>query len=219
MNQLPRTALVPAALLAGVCPLVANTIHEDAATDGARIVSEAGAAVTASARISIALFLVGFAALLVVIGVLVAALARRTPELAAVVGVAGAAAVAIKLSEAQTGFAMREQADVLEPATAALLVGIDDAGVVVYGFLLSIALGAAGVGLLRSRLVPAWLGWWAAVAGGLGVLAAGAGLVSPPNYAPIPFLLLLVWLVALGLTVARRPLVESSAIRVPLATQ
>ena len=44
MNQISRSTLVPAALLAGLCPLVANSIHEDASGSGAEILAEAAAA-------------------------------------------------------------------------------------------------------------------------------------------------------------------------------
>lgn len=205
MNLIPRSTLVPAALLAGLCPLLANTLHEDATGSGAQVLAEASGPQPAAATASIVLFLVGFAALVVVLGVLAAAVARSTPVLAGVVAVSGGAAVAIKLAEAQTGMALRETAGVLDPGTAEALVAIDDAGFAVYGFLLSLALGAAGVGLLAGRVVPAWLAWWATAVGGLGVLAAVVGIAAPGAYVPIPFLLLLVWLVALGLAGARRP--------------
>lgn len=219
MNQIPRNTLVPAALLAGLCPLVANSIHEDTTGDGARILAEAAAGLPVAATISIVLFLVGFAALIVVLGVLAAAIARHTPALAGIVAVAGAAAVAIKLSEAQTGIALRETADVLDPGTAATLVAMDDAGFAVYGFLLALALGAAGLGLLRSAATAAWLGWWATVMGGLGVLTAAIGIVVPDAYVPIPFMLLLVWLIALGIAGARRPFPQSGARATVSATQ
>ena len=210
MNQIPRNVLVPSALLAGLCPLVANTVHEDTTGDGAQILSDAAQAASPAEQISIALFLIGFAALVVVLAVLAAAIAGRTPVLAGVVAIAGAASVAIKLIEAQTGIALRQAADVLDPGTAEVLVGMDEAGFTVHGFLLSLALGAAGLGLLRARAVPSWLAWWAAVAGALGVLTAIVGIVWPAAYVPIPFLLLLVWLVALGIVGARRPLTDSA---------
>jgi hypothetical protein len=209
MTQIPRNVLVPAAILAGVCPLVADSLHEEAAGDGRQILAEAGAAAPLTGRLSVAVFLVGFAALVVVLALLSAAVVARTPILGWVVAIAGAAAVAIKLAEAQTGMALREAADVVDPGTAEVLVGIDEAGFTVYGFLLSLALGAAALGLLSARLVPAWLAWWGVVMGGLGVLTAAVGIVWSPNYVPIPFLLLLVWLVALGIVGARRPLAGS----------
>jgi hypothetical protein len=211
MNQIPRSILVPAALLAGLCPLVANTIHEDTTDSGARILAEAAADQSPAQSTSIVLFLVGFAAMVVVLGVLAAALARQAPAMSGIVAVAGAAAIAIKLGEAQTGLALRKTADVLDPGAAEALVAMEEAGFTVYGFLLALALGAAGLGLLRSGMVPAWLGWWAAVMGGLGLVTAAIGMVDQDAYVPIPFLMLLVWLIALGITGARRPLQRSEA--------
>lgn len=219
MNQIPRSALVPAALLAGLCPLVANSIHADVGGSGAEIIAQASASRSATEMIAIALLLLAFAALVVVLGILVSVIAHRSPAVAGVVGVAGASAVAIKLSEAQTGVALREAAGVVDPGTAEALVAMDEAGFAVYGFLLSLSLGAAGVGLLRSGVVPAWLGWWAAVMGGLGVLTAAIGIVLPPNYVPLPFVLLLLWLVALGLTAVRRPLAPVVPGRAVVASQ
>jgi hypothetical protein len=219
MNQIPRSTLVPAALTAGLCPLVANSIYEDTTGSGAQILAEAAAGQPVAAKISIVLFLVGFVALIVVLGVIAAAIAPRTPALSGVVAVAGAAAVAIKLAEAQTGIALRETADVLDPGTARALVAIEEAGFTVYGFLLALALGAAGLGLLRSGVMAAWLGWWATVMGGLGVGTAVIGIVVPDAYVPIPFLLLLVWLIALGIAGARRPFPQAAARAAVPATQ
>lgn len=210
MNSIPRTVLVPSALLAGICPLVANTIHEDAAGDGGQSLSEAARGPSAAESVSVALFMLGFAALVVVLAALSAAIFARVPVLAGVVTIAGAASVAVKLLEAQTGIALRQAADALDPGTAEFVLGIDEAGFTVHGFLLSLALGAAALGLHRSELVPSWLAWWGVVAGGLGVVTAVIGIIWPTSYVPIPFLLLLVWLVALAIVGVRRPLAYSA---------
>lgn len=217
MTDIPRSVLVPSAILAGLCPLVANSLHEDSVGDGEQILAEAAAGLPVAGQVSVALFLLGFAALIVVLATLSAAIASRTRYLAGVVAIAGAAAVAIKLAEAQTGMALRDTADVVDPGTAAVLAGIEEAGFVVHGFLISLALGAAALGLLRSGTLPAWLAWWGIVMGGLGVLTATVGIVWPPNYVPVPYLLLLVWLVALGIVGARRSL-TGSAPEVPVPT-
>ena len=140
-----------------------------------------------------------------VLGVLAAVIAGRAPALAGVVVGAGAAALAVELGEVQTGIALRRTAGNLDPGTAEALVAMDDAGFTVYGLLLSLSLGATGLGLLRSGATAAWLGWWAVVMGALGVLTATVGIVVPRAYVPIPFVLLLVWLMALGIAGARRP--------------
>ena len=201
---------MPAAILAGVCPLIANSLYEDSVGNGEQILAEAAAGQSAAANISVALYMLGFAALIVVLAILSAAIASRIPYLAWVAAIAGSAAVAVKLTEAQTGMALLDAADGLDPATAEVLVGIDEAGFTVHGWLISLALGAAALGLLRSRLVPAWLGWWGAIMGGLGVLTATVGIVLPEYYNPVPYLLLLIWLVALGIIGARRRLADSA---------
>ena len=213
MDQISRSTLAPAALLAGFCPLLANSIHEANTGDGAAILADANADQPVAAMISIVLFLVGFTALIVVLGVLAAAIARRTPALSGVVVAAGAAAVAIKLAEVQTAMALRESAHVVDPGTAQVLVGMDEAGFAVYGLLLSLALGASGLGLLVSNVVAPWLGWWPTVMGCLGMASAAIGIVIPDAYVPVPFLLLLVWLVALGIAGARSPFPQSTAHR------
>ena len=220
MTQIPRTALVLVALLAGLCPLVANAFHEDAVGGGSTILAKAAAAQPVAAQVSIVLHVLGFAALIVTLGILAAAVLRRSPALAGVVSVAGATAVAIKFAEAQTGMALRDSADVVDPGTAEVLVAMDDAGFTVYGFLLSLALGAAALGLLQASVVPSWLAWWGVVMGGLGMVTATVGIVAPAYYVPIPFVLLLIWLVALGLTAARRPFrVEDVPQQADLVTQ
>lgn len=219
MNQIPRNILVPFALLAGLCPLLANTLHEDAVGDGEQILTEAAGGLPLAAQVSIGLFLLGFAAFIVVLSVLSAAILARTPTLGWVVAIAGAAAVAVKLSEAQTGMALRQAADVVEPGTAELLVGIDEAGFTVHGFLMSLALGAAALGLLRSGAVPSWLGWWGVVMGAVGVVTATIGIIWPSSYVPVGYLLLLVWLTALGIVAARRPLTATRPEMVAAASQ
>lgn len=205
-----RTSLIWSAFLAGLCPLIANSVHEDETSSGEAILSAASTEMTTPQAISVVLHLVGFLALAAVLGVLAAGLARRTPALAAMAAIAGAAAIAVKISEAMTGMALRTHGDAVDPATAELLVGIDEAGFIVYGFLFSAAFAAVGLGLARGS-GPAWLGWAAVIAGGLGVLAATVGVVTG-SYVPVPFLLLLLWLLALGIVAARNPSRQAVAV-------
>ncbi|KGN31732.1 hypothetical protein N802_03155 [Knoellia sinensis KCTC 19936] len=209
-NPLPRNALVPAALLAGLCPLVANTIHEEPTSSGADIIAAASAAQSSKELLSTGIFLVGFIALIAVLGMLAAAIAPRTPALSGIAAIGGAAAVAVKVAEAQTGIALRQTAAGLDPTTAEALVAMDEAGFAVHGLLLSVAFGAVGMGLLAAGLVPRWLAWWATVMGGLGVVTALVGVMAPAAYVPIPFLFLLVWLTVLGIVGARRPFAHSA---------
>jgi len=50
-----------------------------------------------------------------------------------------------------------------------------------------------------------WLSWWATVAGALGVVAGVVGIAKPDAYMPIPFLLLLVWMIAVAIATVMRP--------------
>jgi hypothetical protein len=211
-RPIPRSVLVPSAILAGLCPLVANTVHEDVTGDGEQILADAAAGLTAAAQASVALHLVGFAALVVVLATLAAAIVARTPILAGVAAIAGSASIAVKLAEAQTGMALRDTADTVDPGTAEVLLAMDEAGFAVYGFLVTLALGTAALGLQRSGMIPSWLAWWGVVAGGLGVITATIGIVWAPHYVPLPFVLLLLWLVALGIVGVRRPLPDSTPV-------
>jgi len=105
MNQISRRVLVPAAILAGLCPLVANSLHEDAVGDGDEILAEAAAGMPVAGQFSVVLVLLGFKAMIGVLATLSAAIARRTPTLAGVAAIGGAAAMAVKMAEAQTGIA------------------------------------------------------------------------------------------------------------------
>jgi hypothetical protein len=214
-----RPVLAASALLAGACPLIANTLHEDEAGGGPEILAAAASPMPTAAYVAYALFLVGFVALIVVMGLLAGEVGRRSPATGAVVGIAVAAAVAVKISEVTTGMALRQHPDALDPGTAELLVAVDGAGFVVYGFLLSVAFAAVGVGLLRSHLTPGWLGWWPLVAGGLGVVTSTIGILSVGSYVPVPFLLLLLWLVVLGLVAVRGSDRESRTLQGASATQ
>jgi hypothetical protein len=110
--------------------------------------------------------------------------------------------VAVKIASVTPVMALSAEADVLDPATAELALAVNGAGFVACGFLLGLALAAAGIGVLRSSALPRWLGWWAAVAGSGAVVAGAHGIVAPTAYVPIPFLLLLLWMVAVGATTA-----------------
>ena len=50
-----------------------------------------------------------------------------------------------------------------------------------------------------------WLSWWPAVAGVAGVVAGMVGIVRPEAFVPIPYLLLLLWLIVLGMVAATEP--------------
>lgn len=214
-----RPALAASALLAGLCPLVADSVYEDEAGSGSEILAVASDGPPAAAYVANGLFLVGFVALMTALGLLAVAIGRRSPVAAVVAAVAGSAAVAVKLSEVTTGMALRQQPDALDAGTAEFLVAVDDAGFVLYGFLLSVSFAAVGVGLLRAEGVPRWLAWWPLVVGTLGVPTAAVGILVVGAYVPVPFLLLLVWLVVLGIVVVRRPVGRTAFVEAAATTE
>jgi hypothetical protein len=188
-------------LLAGLLPLVGNGLYDGGDGSGAAVLAQAEEGLPPIAWVAYPLELVGFGALCVLLGSLVALIWDHAPVAAVTTGIAGAAMVSVKLGTIAPGMALREHHEGVSAATAEVLVAIGDAGFVVSGLLLSVALTAAGVGLLRIDF-PRWLAGWAVGAGGAGTLAGVVGVVAPAAYFPIPFLLLLVWMIAVGLRTA-----------------
>ena len=136
---------------------------------------------------------------------------ERAPVAAVTTGIAGSAMIAVKVGSAGAVMVVNSMPDKLDPMTAEMLISMNDQSFVVSGFLICLAFLAAGVGLLATEF-PRWLSWWATVAGGLGVVAGMVGIVRPEAYLPIPFLLLLVWMIAVAIATVTRP---DNAARVP----
>jgi Domain of unknown function (DUF4386) len=199
-DTISRPVLITSAVVAGLGPLVGNALYAGPDASGAEL--QVGLAdKPAVAYAGYTLELVGFVAMATVFAVLCTWLARRSPVAACVTGIAGAAALAVKVGSVTPTMAVAAADDPLDPATVDTLVAIGDMAFIIFGFLTCVAFTAAGLGLLRTE-APRWLGWWATVAGVLGVVAAGVGVLEPDAYVFVPFLTLLLWLVALGLTEA-----------------
>lgn len=198
MTNTQRTTLALSAVLAGLCPLAGNGLYEGPTGTGDEVVRELGERLPASAYAGLGLELLGFVALTVLLGVLVTMTALRAPIAAAVTGIAGAAALAVKLGSITPVMALRLGPERVEAGVVDVLLDLNEAAFVVTGLLLSLALAAAGIGLLQTRSVATWLAWWPAAVGPLGVVAAGAGILAPDRYVPIPFLMLLLWMIVLG---------------------
>jgi Domain of unknown function (DUF4386) len=199
-DTINRPLLITSALLAGLGPLVGNGIYAGPTGDGEAL-QRSLADPPASAYVGHLLELVGFAAMATVFAILCVWLARRTPVAAMIVGITAAAGLAVKVGSIAPTLAVAQAPDVVDPHTADVLVATGDMAFIVFGFLFSVAFAALGLGLLRAD-APRWLGWWAAVGGGLGVAAAMVGLLEPDLYFFVPFTTLLLWLVVLGLTEA-----------------
>ena len=190
--------LIVSALLASLGPLVGNGLYAGPGSSGEAILAEARDGLPEVAYVGIALELLGFAALAVLFAWLVVYLFERAPVAAVTTGVAGTAMLAVKVGSAGPMMVVHSLSDTLDPMTAEALVSLNDQAFVVSGFLMSLAFLAAGVGLLATEF-PHWLAWWPTVAGGLGLVAGAVGIIRPEAYVPIPFLLLLVWMIAVAI--------------------
>lgn len=199
-DTISRPLLIISAALAGLGPLVGNGLYSGPDGTGAEL--QAGLADLPSvAYVGYSLELLGFVAMATVFAVLCTWLARSSPVAAGVAGIAVAAGLAVKIGSITPVLAVAAADDPLDPATVDTLVAINDMAFVVFGFLAAVAFTAVGLGLLRAD-APRWLAWWATGAGALGVLTAGVGMLDPDFYVFVPFLTLLLWLVALGMTAA-----------------
>jgi hypothetical protein len=217
----PNRTLIISALLASLGPLVGNGLYAAPATDGEKILAEARDGLPAMAYVAFPLELLGFAALAVLFAWLVAFLFERAPVAAVTTAIAGSAMIAVKVGSAGPWMVVNSIPEKLDPATAEILISMNDQSFVISGFLMCVAFLTAGFGLLASEF-PRWLAWWATVAGGLGVVAGMAGIVRPEAYVPIPYLLCLVWMIAVAIaTVMRRddaaPVIPSKPIHHELA--
>jgi len=196
--------LVISALLAALGPLVGNGLYAGPGTDGEKILAEATDGLPAVAYFAYTLELLGFAALTVLFAWLVAYLFDRAPVAGVATGIAGAAMLAVKVGSAGPMMVAYDMPEKLDPTTAEVLISLNDQAFVISGFLMCVAFLAAGVGLLATEF-PRWLSWWATVAGALGVVAGVVGIAKPDAYMPIPFLLLLVWMIAVAIATVMRP--------------
>lgn len=158
----------------------------------------------ASWRLGIGLELVAFLAFLV----FGAALARRVRAVEPRDGYAGALVlagailfVAVKLASGSALYAADHRAGDLDAGLARLLTDLNDAAFVLSFVPLAVLLAAAAAGALAHGALPRALGWTAAPLAVLLVAAAATG----SGAVPIPFLLALIWFVAVGVTMIRRP--------------
>lgn len=201
MNR--NRTLIIAALLASLGPLVGNGLYVVPGA-GEEILAEAREGLPVVAYVAYTLELLGFVALAVLFAWLVTFLLQRAPVAAVATGIAGSAMLAVKVGSAAPMMAVYSMPESLEPRTAEVLISMNGQSFVLSGFLMSVAFLAAGIGLLSTEF-PRWLSWWSTVAGGLGVIAGIVGVVRPEAYVPIPFLLLLLWMLAVAIASVMRP--------------
>lgn len=155
-------------------------------------------------RAGIAIELVAFVALLL----FAAALARRirTVEpadgyLGSLVLAGGVLFAAVKLASGSALYAADRRAAEIDPASAQLLTDLNDAAFALSFVPMAVLVGAAAVAALSYGVLPRWLGWLGAALAPLLVAAAASGA----DAVPVPFLLGLLWILASGAAVLRRP--------------
>ncbi len=204
MDTRRNLTLIFSAILAGLCPLVGNGLYAGPQGDGQAILDAAQAGVPLVAYIAYPLELVGFISMAVVLGWLVVNLRHHAPVAGAAAGILGASMLAVKVGSLAPGMAVQSHDAMVDPATAELVASLGDQDFVVSGFLFCAAFAAAGFGLVQTSM-RRWLSWWPAVAGVAGVVAGMVGIVRPEAFVPIPYLLLLLWLIVLGMVAATEP--------------
>lgn len=205
MNSPRNNTLVISGLVAALGPLVGNGLYAGAdSSDGDAILKEFHDGLPAIGYIALPLELLGFAALAVFLSCLVVRLYVVAPVAAATTAIAGSTMLAVKVGSAAPWMVVLDDADNMDAATAHTLIALNDMAFVVSGFLLSLAFTAAGIGLLKTD-TPRFLAWWPVVIGALGVVAGIVGVARPEAFMPIPFLLLVVWMIALSIATAMRP--------------
>lgn len=196
--------LVISALAAALGPLVGNGLYAGPAGESGRaIVEDLQGGLPTVAYVAFALELLGFASMTVFFACLVVRTLRATPVAAVTTGIAAATMLAVKVGSAGPVMVVHANADDVDPAIAEAFLDLNDMAFVVSGFLFCMAMCAAGIGLLKTS-TPRSFGWSATVLGALGVAAGTVGVLEPGAYVPIPFLLLLLWLIAFAIATAMR---------------
>lgn len=150
-------------------------------------------------RLGLGLELLGMSALALLAGRL-AWLLRSTGWGPSIV-VGAASFLGLKLgSAAPMAVALSERAT-LDPSTARVLVAVNDAAFVVGWLPFALFVGAAALGARAAGTAGRLLTGSGLAIAALGVLAAVAGVPNTDGAVPVPFLLSLLWVAALGLRV------------------
>lgn len=204
MDTTSDRTLVVSALLSALGPLVGNGLYAGPAGESPQaVVDELAAGLPPVAHVALTLELVGFAAMAVLFACLVARTFRVAPVASLTTGIAGATMLAVKVGSAGPVMLVHRDVASLDPGLVDALLSLNDMAFIVSGFLFCLTLCAAGIALSRTS-TPRTLSGSATVLGALGVVAGIVGIVDPDAYVPIPFLLLLLWLIALAVTTATR---------------
>lgn len=202
MDTSTDRTLVVSALAAALGPLVGNGLYAGPDVDSPQaLVTELAAGLPPIGYVALGLELVGFVALAVLFSCLVARTFRAAPVAAVATGIAGASMLAVKVGSAAPMMLVHRDASTIDPDLAESLMALNDMAFVVSGFLFCLAMCAAGIALSRTGTARGLSGA-ATVLGALGVVAGIVGILVPDAYVPIPFLLLLLWLLAFAVATA-----------------
>lgn len=165
-----------------------------------------------SATIGFLLELCGFVAFIAFLGYLVFAMLGRRSDGAPRLGVAGGTAVvagvtmlAIKLGSAAPIGVLVLDRTTISPQLAQVLNDMNSVAFVVGWLPYAVFVAGAALGLRRAELVGRPTAYIGAAIGVIGVAATAIGLHSPLGANPMPFLLGLLWTLAVSVRLAVRP--------------
>ena len=153
-------------------------------------------------HLGIGLEILGFIALMFFAGYLYRILRRgegQTGWLAATALIAAAADLGVKLgSGASLAAAYYHPAD-LTPEMARMLLDLNDAAFVITGITMAAFVLAVSASAYASRVLPRTLVWLGVALGVLGLASPILSLLDPSGYNPLPYLVALLWVAAVGI--------------------
>jgi hypothetical protein len=115
---------------------------------------------------------------------------------------AGLVSAALKIASVPAMFAALWRAkDGLDPQLAAVLIDMNNVSFVLTWAADALMLGAASVVIVRSGVLPRWLGWFAGVAAAVSIAGVPVANVVPP----LGILLTFIWFIAVSIVLYRRP--------------
>jgi Domain of unknown function (DUF4386) len=145
--------------------------------------------------------ILGFIALMFFAGYMYRVLHSSEGEhgwLAATVLVTAAADLGVKLaSGAPLAAAYYHRAD-LTPDLARTLVDLNNGSFIITGLTMAAFVLAVSFSAYGSRALPRTLTWIGVVLGALGLVTPIVGITDPASYNPLPYLISLVWVAAIG---------------------
>lgn len=193
-------------LLTGVGNEMAGS-GSDMHPTGAADLADFGRVPTGLERLGFGMEVVGLLSFLFFLGWFVPFLRSRggrAPWLASVVGFAGTASIAIKIGSAAPMLTGGLDHGDLTPGLARVLMDLNGSAFVVTFLTSGVFLLATGLAILDGRALGRVAGWSAVLFGATGVGLTVATGLDPVSTNPVPFLLGLLWILAVGVRLAVR---------------